>query len=89
MSTKVNRLATWTNHPKGFPMQLTEKTYPRAKAAVDNFPKVVAEQRKTLQDLGLTEEEIERAMAPMLSFMAGVKEDVEIYEKEVQLEMPG
>lgn len=62
-------------------MELNEITYKVAKESVDKFPLILEQQRKTLEDMGLTAEQIETALAPTLSFMAGIREDVELYER--------
>lgn len=63
-------------------MELDEITYQATKKSLDKFPEILEQQRKTLLDMGLTDEQIERALAPTLSFMAGIREDVEHYEKK-------
>jgi len=63
-------------------MELDEITYPISKKAVENLPNLLEQQRKTLSDMGLTAEEIERALEPTRAFMAGVAEDVRLYEEQ-------
>ncbi len=62
-------------------MELNEVTYKVAKESVEKFPLILDQQRKTLEDMGLTPDQIETALAPTLSFMDGIREDVEIYER--------
>lgn len=65
-------------------MELDEITYQASKKALEKFPQLIEQQRKTLQDLGVvSEEEIERALAPTRAFMAGVEEDIRIYEEKL------
>lgn len=64
-------------------MELDEITYPISKKSLGKLPELLEQQRKTLTDMGLAPEEIERALAPTIAFMAGVREDVERYEQHL------
>lgn len=70
-------------------MELDEITYPVSKKSLEKLPELLEQQRKTLTDMGLTAEEIERALEPTIAFMEGVREDVARYEQEIELESPG
>lgn len=58
-----------------------EREYKEALTRLEQDGEVIAAQRRTLVERGLSREEVERAMGPMLSFNAQLEEEVEWYEK--------
>jgi hypothetical protein len=63
-------------------MEFDKITYKASKKSVEQFPTIIEQQRKTLIDLGLTAEQIEKALVPSLSFMAQIQENILRYEEE-------
>ena len=62
-------------------MELDKLTYRLSKRSLERFPELITQQREQLAKLGLTPEEIQRVLDPTISFMEGVREDVEQYEQ--------
>jgi DNA-binding Xre family transcriptional regulator len=58
-----------------------EREYKEALSRLERDGETIAAQRRTLIDRGLSGEEVERAMGPMLSFNAQLEEEVEWYER--------
>jgi DNA-directed RNA polymerase specialized sigma subunit len=58
-----------------------EREYKEALSRLEQDGEVIAAQRRALVERGLSEEEVERALGPMLSFHAQLKEEVEWYER--------
>ena len=58
-----------------------EKEYREAIDRLEQDDKVIELQRQKLNELPLSEEEIDRALSPMLSFRAQLNEEVEWYER--------
>lgn len=58
-----------------------EREYKEAISRLEKDREVVEAQRKALVETGLSGEEVERALGPMLSFHAQLEEEVEWYEK--------
>jgi DNA-binding Xre family transcriptional regulator len=58
----------------------SEKEYREALERLRQDEEVLALQKEKLQGLGLSEEEVRRALEPMLSFRAQLEEEVEWYE---------
>jgi DNA-directed RNA polymerase specialized sigma subunit len=58
-----------------------EREYKEALSRLEQDGEVIAAQRRTLAERGLSGEEVERAMGPMLSFQAQLEEEVEWYER--------
>lgn len=58
----------------------TESEYRDALERLGQDREIIQEQRKRLEELGLNSEEVNRAMAPFLSFHEQLREEVEGYE---------
>lgn len=58
-----------------------EKEYIEMQKRLESDRKFLQIQKDSLIEMGLTEEQIARAMAPALSFYEQLKEEVEYYEK--------
>ncbi|MGI8538923.1 MAG: helix-turn-helix transcriptional regulator [Rubrobacteraceae bacterium] len=58
-----------------------EREYKEALSRLEQDGEVIAAQRRTLVGRGLSEEEVGRALGPVLSFSAQLEEEVEWYEK--------
>ena len=58
----------------------SEKEYREAVERLRQDEEVLALQKEKLEGLGLSEEEVRRALEPMLSFRAQLEEEVEWYE---------
>jgi ribosome-binding protein aMBF1 (putative translation factor) len=58
-----------------------EKEYKEARARLERDEEVVAAQRRALVGRGLSDEEVERALGPVLSFRAQLEEEIEWYER--------
>lgn len=59
----------------------TDTDYRRALQRLADEAETLRAQREHLSDLGLTDEEVERAMEPLLSFRAQLEEEVEAYTR--------
>jgi DNA-binding Xre family transcriptional regulator len=59
----------------------SEKEYREAIERLRQDEEVLALQKEKLEGLGLSEEEVRRALEPMLSFRAQLEEEVEWYER--------
>jgi DNA-directed RNA polymerase specialized sigma subunit len=59
----------------------SEKEYREAVERLRKDEEILALQKEKLEELGLSEEEVRRAMEPMLSFRAQLEEEVEWYER--------
>lgn len=59
----------------------SEKEYREAVERLRQDEEILALQKEKLEGLGLTEEEVRRALEPMLSFRAQLEEEVEWYER--------
>ena len=60
----------------------TDHEYQRALQRLDEDAATLHRQRAALAEAGLSGDELDRAMAPLLSFHAGLEEEVEAYEAE-------
>jgi hypothetical protein len=58
-----------------------EREYKEAKVRLEQDREVIDAQRRALIEEGLSEEEVERGLGPMLSFHAQLEEEVEWYER--------
>ncbi|MDT7858315.1 hypothetical protein RQM47_16825 [Rubrivirga sp. S365] len=58
----------------------TDAEYQRALQRLADDAETLRSQRSSLIEAGLSGRELDRAMAPLLSFRAGLEEDVESYE---------
>ncbi len=58
-----------------------EREYRDALSRLDRDREVIDAQTKALVERGLSEEEVERGLGPILSFHAQLKEEVEWYER--------
>jgi DNA-directed RNA polymerase specialized sigma subunit len=59
----------------------SEREYKEALEQLRQDEEVIALQKEKLEGLGLSEEEVRRALEPMLSFRAQLEEEVEWYER--------
>lgn len=59
----------------------SEKEYREAVERLKQDEEVIALQKEKLEGLGLSEEEVRRALEPMLSFRAQLEEEIEWYER--------
>lgn len=59
----------------------TEKEYQEMLRRLDQDCEFIQKQREQLEQMNLTEEQINRAMEPALSFHEQLKEEVEYYER--------
>jgi DNA-binding Xre family transcriptional regulator len=59
----------------------SEKEYREAVERLNQDEEVLTLQKEKLEGLGLSEEEVHRALGPMLSFRAQLEEEVEWYER--------
>ncbi len=59
----------------------TDAEYRRALERLENDLNTINRQREKLDEMDLKEEEVKRAMEPLLSFHEQLKEEVEAYEK--------
>jgi DNA-directed RNA polymerase specialized sigma subunit len=58
-----------------------EREYKEALSRLEKDRRVLEAQRRALAESGLSEEEVERGLGPMLSFHAQLEEEVEWYER--------
>ncbi|MGF1470124.1 MAG: helix-turn-helix transcriptional regulator [Rubrobacteraceae bacterium] len=58
-----------------------EREYKEVLSRLEKDREVIEAQRQALAETGLSEEEMERALGPMLSFHTQLEEEVEWYEK--------
>ena len=58
----------------------TDDEYQRALQRLNEDAATLRRQRVALAESGLSGDELDRAMAPLLSFRAGLEEEVEAYE---------
>ena len=58
-----------------------EREYKEARGRLERDEEVIAAQRQALVERGLSDEEVERALGPVLSFRAQLEEEMEWYEK--------
>lgn len=59
----------------------TDAEYQRALERLDNDLETIHKQKEKLDEMDLSEEEVKRAMEPLVSFHEQLKEEVEAYEK--------
>lgn len=59
----------------------TEKEYQKMLQRLDQDLEFIQKQRENLEQMGLTEDQVNRAMEPALSFHEQLKEEVEYYER--------
>ncbi len=59
----------------------TDSEYRQAITRLEEDRKVLEQQRAKLIEVGLKDEQLERAMAPLASFHEQLKEEVEVYER--------
>jgi len=62
-------------------MITTNAEYKRALERLENDLKTIKKQKEKLIEMDLSEEEIDRALQPLLSFHEQLKEEVEAYER--------
>jgi DNA-directed RNA polymerase specialized sigma subunit len=58
-----------------------EQEYREARRRLEQDQEVARRQRAALEEMGLAEDEVARAMEPLLSFQAQLAEEVEWYER--------
>ena len=59
----------------------TEAEYQKALERLEQDARTIRRQREQLEAMDLTEEEVERALGPMISFRDQLREEVETYER--------
>lgn len=59
----------------------TEAEYRKAKKRLTRDEKTIRMQREQLEEMDLSDEEVERALEPMISFRDQLRENVETYER--------
>ena len=59
----------------------TEAEYRRAQERLEQEAETIQRQRQQLKDMDLSDEEVERALAPMISFRDQLREEVDMYER--------
>ncbi len=59
----------------------SEPEYQRARTRLGEDQEVIETQRKVFLDRGLTDEETEKALEPMISFRAQLEDEVSWYER--------
>lgn len=59
----------------------TDAAYKQAVEKLEDDLKFIEKQKKSLEEMGLTEEQIEKAIEPTRSFHEQLKEEVEYYEQ--------
>lgn len=60
----------------------TEADYRRAFQHLDADAETLRRQRAALAETGLSGEGLDRAMAPLLSFRAGLEEEIDAYQSD-------
>ena len=66
----------------------TDAEYKKAQEKLDQEQETLQRQREQLQDMDLSEEEVERALEPMISFRDGLREEIETYEQMRRGDLP-
>jgi ribosome-binding protein aMBF1 (putative translation factor) len=59
----------------------TEAEYKNAQEKLDQEQETLQRQREQLEEMDLSEEEVERALEPMISFRDQLREEIETYEQ--------
>ena len=59
----------------------TDAEYRKAQDKLDQEQETLQRQREQLEEMDLSEEEVERALEPMISFRDGLREEIETYEQ--------
>ncbi len=59
----------------------TDAEYKNAQEKLDQEQDTLKRQREQLEEMDLSEEEVERALEPMISFRDGLREEMETYER--------
>jgi len=59
----------------------TDAEYQKAQEKLDQEQETLQRQREQLEEMDLSEEEVERALEPMISFRDGLREEIETYER--------
>ena len=59
----------------------TEAEYKKAQERLEHDEETIQMQRDRLEEMDLSEEEVERALGPMVSFRDQLREEVETYER--------
>lgn len=59
----------------------TEAEYESVQEKLDQEQETLQRQREQLEEMDLSEEEVERALEPMISFRDRLREEIEIYEQ--------
>lgn len=66
----------------------TESEYQEARKRIDHDQETAKVQRQSLESAGLTEAQLDRAMAPIYSFQAQLEEEVRWYERIRRRDFP-
>lgn len=70
-----------TIHRPTVPMIRTEAEYKNAQEKLDQEQETLQRQREQLEEMDLSEEEVEQALEPMISFRDQLREEIETYEQ--------
>ena len=66
----------------------TDTEYKKAQEKLDHQQETLQRQREQLEEMDLLEEEVERALEPMISFRDGLREEIEAYEQMRRGDLP-
>ena len=66
----------------------TDTEYKKAQEKLDHQQETLQRQREQLEEMDLLEEEVERALEPMISFRDGLREEIETYEQMRRGDLP-
>lgn len=69
------------NQPPTTPMIRTEAEYKNAQEKLDQEQETLHRQREQLEEMDLSEEEVDRALEPLISFRDQLREEIETYEQ--------
>jgi len=59
----------------------TETEYKNAQERLEQEKETLQRQREELEEMDLSEEEVERALGPLISFRDQLREEIETYER--------
>lgn len=62
-------------------MTYTETEYKNARDRLQQSQQILQRQREQLEEVGLSEAQVERALGPLISFCDQRREEVEAYER--------
>jgi ribosome-binding protein aMBF1 (putative translation factor) len=66
----------------------TDTEYKKAQEKLDHQQETLKRQREQLEQMDLLEEEVERALEPMISFRDGLRGEIEAYEQMRRGDLP-